>query len=80
MSTAQFEKVSMDNGEMPRSLSMGIIYYNADTPVTQLRLLTNVSGNIAALSLAALTHRLARFQLTSPLAYINAQLYRASPF
>ena len=27
-----------------------------------------------------LTHRLVRFQVTSPLAYIIAQLYRASPF
>ena len=33
-----------------------------------------------ARSFALLTHRLVRFQLTSPLACIIAQLYRASPF
>ena len=61
-------------------LSISIIYYIADLPVTRLRLLTNKSDRIADRSFAALIHRLVRFQLTLPLANIIAQLFELRLF
>ena len=57
-----------------------MIHYIADLPVTRLRLLTIESDNIASRKFAAFIHRLARFQLTSPLAYNIAQLFELRLF